>query len=84
MAYELIAPSDEEEEERIPQVTVATDIWAFGMTVLEVFSSLNHSYRDGLIRARLISDLERGVTIFPAQARHGCYPLCHERRPTKI
>jgi serine/threonine protein kinase len=36
MAYELIAPSDEEEEEVIPQVTVATDIWAFGMTVLEV------------------------------------------------
>jgi serine/threonine protein kinase len=43
MAYELIAPCEEEEEETIPQVTVATDIWAFGMTALEVrSSSLSH------------------------------------------
>lgn len=37
MAYELIAPC-EEEEESVPRVTVATDIWAFGMTVLEILS----------------------------------------------
>ena len=37
MAYELIAPQ-EEEEETIPQLTIATDIWAFGMTALEVRS----------------------------------------------
>ncbi|KIM82575.1 hypothetical protein PILCRDRAFT_7939 [Piloderma croceum F 1598] len=37
MAYELVAPCDEEEE-CIPQVTVATDIWAFGMTTLEILS----------------------------------------------
>ena len=36
MAYELITPSNEGEEETIPQVTAATDVWAFGMTVLEV------------------------------------------------
>ena len=42
MAYELIAPSEEEEEESVPQVTVATDIWAFGMTALEVRPQLPH------------------------------------------
>ena len=35
MAYELVELSDEEEES-VPQVTMASDIWAFGMTVLEV------------------------------------------------
>jgi len=38
MAYELITPSNEGEEETIPQVTAATDVWAFGMTVLEILS----------------------------------------------
>ena len=32
MAPELLAP----EGEVVPQVTVASDVWAFGMTVLEV------------------------------------------------
>ena len=36
MAYELITPSNGEEEETIPQITAATDVWAFGMTILEV------------------------------------------------
>jgi len=38
MACELITPSNEEEEETIPQITTATDVWAFGMTVLEILS----------------------------------------------
>jgi len=37
MAYELVELSDEEDES-IPQVTMASDIWAFGMTVLEMLS----------------------------------------------
>jgi serine/threonine protein kinase len=42
MAYELVAPPEEgEEEEHIPQVSAATDIWAFGMTALEVRSSIS-------------------------------------------
>jgi serine/threonine protein kinase len=75
MAYELIAPC-EEEEESVPRVTVATDIWAFGMTVLEVGSSLPFHHRSDAFWA-LISDLERGITIFSTQVRHGCYALCH-------
>jgi hypothetical protein len=43
MAYELIAPSDDEEEVCVPRVTLATDIWAFGMTALEVGSSVSHA-----------------------------------------
>jgi len=35
MAWELIA-SFNEEEENVPQVTAASDVWAFAMTVLEV------------------------------------------------
>lgn len=34
-AYELIAPN-EEDEDSTPKVTEATDVWAFGMTVIEV------------------------------------------------
>ena len=42
MAYELITPSNGEEEETIPQITAATDVWAFGMTILEVrFAALS-------------------------------------------
>jgi len=43
MAYELIAPSDNDEDESVPRVTLATDIWAFGMTALEVGSSISHA-----------------------------------------
>ena len=35
MAHELVELSDGEEES-VPQVTAASDIWAFGMTILEV------------------------------------------------
>jgi serine/threonine protein kinase len=35
MVYELVELSDEEEES-VPQVTTASDIWAFGITILEV------------------------------------------------
>ena len=35
MAWELIA-SFNEDEENVPQVTAASDVWAFAMTVLEV------------------------------------------------
>ena len=35
MAYKLVELS-EKEEESVPQVTTASDIWAFGMTILEV------------------------------------------------
>jgi serine/threonine protein kinase len=35
MAYELIAP-EEEDEDCPPQLTTATDVWAFAMTVIEV------------------------------------------------
>ena len=34
MAPELLAPG----EESVPQVTMASDVWAFGMTVIEVQS----------------------------------------------
>lgn len=37
MAYELVELS-EEEEEIVPQVTVQSDVWAFGMTVLEILT----------------------------------------------
>jgi hypothetical protein len=39
MAPELVITWEEEsaeEEESIPRVTVATDVWAFGMTAVEV------------------------------------------------
>ena len=40
MAYELIVPPDnyeeDEEEEYVPQPTIASDVWAFAMTALEV------------------------------------------------
>ena len=36
MAYELLASGGES----IPQVTAASDVWAFGMTVLEVRAGL--------------------------------------------
>jgi len=38
MAYELIAPreGDDNEEEYMPPLTTATDVWAFAMTVIEV------------------------------------------------
>jgi hypothetical protein len=39
MAYELIEPregDDDPEEEYIPPLTVATDVWAFAMTIIEV------------------------------------------------
>jgi hypothetical protein len=36
-AYELVAPPEtESEEEEAPPLTKATDVWAFGMTILEV------------------------------------------------
>ena len=35
-AYELLVPCKDGEEELIPRVTEATDIWAFAMTVIEV------------------------------------------------
>jgi len=37
MAYELVELSDEEEE-CVPQVTMESDVWAFGMTVLEILT----------------------------------------------
>jgi len=37
IAYELIDLSDEEEE-CVPQVTMESDVWAFGMTVLEILT----------------------------------------------
>ena len=39
IAYELVDLSDEEEE-CVPQVTMESDVWAFGMTVLEVRSAV--------------------------------------------
>lgn len=39
MAYELIVSPDnygEDGEEYVPQPTIASDVWAFGMTALEV------------------------------------------------
>lgn len=81
MAYELIAPCYDDEE-CIPQVTVSTDIWAFGMTALEVGSPLPFHHRSDTCWA-LISDIERGVTILSTQVRHGCYSFRHERWPTK-
>ena len=36
MALELVTAPQEEYEEVIPRVTVATDVWAFAMTVVEV------------------------------------------------
>jgi hypothetical protein len=38
MAYELIYDDDEEDEEP-PRLTRETDVWAFGMTILEVRTS---------------------------------------------
>ena len=39
MACELVELS-EEEEECVPEVTMESDVWAFGMTVLEVRSAV--------------------------------------------
>jgi serine/threonine protein kinase len=57
MAYELIAPSEEEEEETIPRVTIATDIWAFGMTALEVSQRYrtSHGGLTHLVRIQIIT-----------------------------
>ena len=41
MACELLAPANGVAE-HTPQTTVATDIWAFGMTALEARSSTQH------------------------------------------
>jgi len=56
MAYELIAPF-EEEEETIPRVTIATDIWAFGMTALEVSQRYrtSHGGLTHLVRIQIIT-----------------------------
>lgn len=40
MAYELIAPPEDDGDESMPQLTKASDVWAFSMTVLEVRSQL--------------------------------------------
>jgi hypothetical protein len=42
MACELLAPANGTVAECALQTTVATDIWAFGMTALEVRSSAHH------------------------------------------
>ena len=42
MACELLAPANGTALECAPQTTVATDIWAFGMTALEVRLSAQH------------------------------------------
>jgi len=50
MAPELfeICEEDTEEEESIPRVTMETDVWAFAMTVTEVFTeSVPFSYIKG-------------------------------------
>ncbi|KIM74467.1 hypothetical protein PILCRDRAFT_23355, partial [Piloderma croceum F 1598] len=36
MALELVSPPRGEYEEFIPRVTMATDVWAFAMTIVEV------------------------------------------------
>jgi serine/threonine protein kinase len=42
MACELIAP-EEEDEDHPPELTKATDVWAFAMTVIEVIEPKCHA-----------------------------------------
>lgn len=46
MAQELIAPSDDDDDEIIPQVTTESDVWAFAMTAIEVNLPTTTSFTD--------------------------------------
>ena len=41
MAPELYSICDEENEDTIPRVTVATDVWGYAMTIIEVSVSVS-------------------------------------------
>jgi serine/threonine protein kinase len=70
-AYELIGgreKQDEEEEQSVPPVTEATDVWAFAMTVLEVriFASISLA---ALAKLTVIVDLDRNYAILALKTR---------------
>jgi serine/threonine protein kinase len=50
MAPELYSICDEENEDSIPRVTVATDVWGYAMTIIEVrvYVSIFGSFLGGL------------------------------------
>ena len=43
MAYELIALNDDSDDTDTPPATIATDVWAFAMTAIEVCLDLSHT-----------------------------------------
>jgi serine/threonine protein kinase len=52
MAPELYSICDEENEDPIPRVTMATDVWAFAMTIIEIFTEsipFSHTANDASI-----------------------------------
>ena len=82
MAHELLAP----EGDSIPQVTAASDVWAFAMTVLEVRSRVFFLFFLFFCRQLIdTSDLDnnRKNSVLPAEARRCRYSLDRERWPAK-
>lgn len=55
MAYELVVPPEDEEDndDYVPPLTRETDVWAFGMTILQVVDSRNCTSIEGTERLPL-------------------------------
>jgi hypothetical protein len=82
MAYELVVPPEDEEDndDYVPPLTRETDVWAFGMTILQVVDFRNRPAIEGTECVPL--GLDGQCTI--SQSHHGsrCHLRNHTTQPT--
>jgi hypothetical protein len=79
MALELFAIGDDEDEGSILQLTMATDIWAFAMTAIEVSALFLSSSFFLQSYIKRLTDLLRRRTLFVHQRRYESPWILHVR-----
>jgi hypothetical protein len=78
-APELMSVCPNEEEQSVPRVTTATDVWAFAITIVEVHISTFQV----LPSTKLPIDLHRIRALLAHQTRHQCHYVYYVRRQTQ-
>ncbi|TFK21998.1 kinase-like protein [Coprinopsis marcescibilis] len=89
MAYELLTPVDDDSEDTPPPLTKNSDVWSFGMTMLETFTLdvpyAHLRYDPTVVLAIMRKTLPRQPRVIPNAIwlllRH-CWAWCPQGRPS--